>query len=146
MIEHLFREEAVVLLREVRRVLAPGGICRVVIPDLQSMVRSYAERVRSSSAHGDEPGSERLMEMLGMSSRSTPPRSVLGFYRRVTDFERHKWMYDEAGLSALLRESGFTGPRACGSLQSDIPSDVLAAVENPDRIEGGAGICVEARK
>ena len=146
MIEHLFRDEAAAFLREVRRVLAPGGICRIVVPDLRSMVRWYVERDGAASASYEAPRSDTLMEMLGVSSQAAPPRSILGVYRRFTDFDRHKWMYDEPGLAALFRESGFACPGARRSLESDIPRDLLAAVEKPDRIEGGAGICVEARK
>lgn len=146
MIEHLFRDEAVALLREVRRVLAPEGICRVVVPDLRSMVRWYVESNAGVPANGDGSRSDTLMKMLGVSSMSVPPRSMLGVYRRFTDFERHKWMYDEQGLAALFRESGFDRPRTQRSLESEIPRELLGAVENPDRIQGGAGICMEARK
>jgi predicted SAM-dependent methyltransferase len=146
MIEHLFRAEAGAFLREARRVLAPGGICRIVVPDMRSMVQWYVKLNGAAPSDGAAPGSDRLMEMLGMSSPSAPPRSILGVYRRLTDFERHKWMYDEPGLTALFRESGFACPRARRSFDSEIAPDVLAAVERPERLDGGAGICVEARK
>ena len=146
MIEHLFRDEAAAFLREVRRVLAPAGICRIVVPDMASMVRWYVDRDGAPSANGEAPRSDTLMEMLGVSAQVAPPRSMLGVYRRLTDFDRHKWMYDERGLAALFRESGFARPAARRSFESDIARDLLAAVEKPERIEGGAGICVEARK
>jgi SAM-dependent methyltransferase len=146
MIEHLFRDEAGAFLRDAHRVLVPGGICRIVVPDMRSMVRWYVERNGAAPANGEAPRSDRLMEMLGVSSPSAPPRSILGAYRRRTDFDRHKWMYDEPGLIALFRESGFACPVARGPLESDIPRDVLAAVEKRERMDGGAGICVEARK
>jgi predicted SAM-dependent methyltransferase len=146
MIEHLFRDEACAFLCEARRVLAPGGICRIVVPDMRSMVEWYVERNGSPPANGEAPRSDRLMEMLGMSSPSAPPRSLLGVYRRLTDFDRHKWMYDEPGLIALFREAGFACPAFRGTLESDIPQGVLAAVEIRGRLDGGAGFCVEARK
>jgi SAM-dependent methyltransferase len=146
MIEHLFRDEACAFLRDAHRVLVPGGICRIVVPDMRSMVQWYVERNGAPPANGEAPRSDRLMEMLGVSSPSAPPRSILGAYRRLTDFDRHKWMYDEPGLIALFRESGFARPVARGPLESDIPRDVLSAVEKRERMDGGAGICVEARK
>lgn len=145
-IEHLFRDEAGAFLRDARRVLVPGGICRIVVPDMRSMVQWYVERNGSPPANGEAPRSDRLMEMLGVSSPSAPPRSILGVYRRLTDFDRHKWMYDEPGLIALFREAGFACPGARGPFESDIPRDVLAAVEKRERMDGGAGFCVEARK
>ena len=146
LIEHLFRDEAGALLRDALRVLVPGGICRIVVPDMRSMVQWYVEPNGAAPANGEAPRSDRLMEMLGVSSPSAPPRSILGAYRRLTDFDRHKWMYDEPGLIALFRESGFACPVARRPLESDIPRDVLAAVEKRERMDGGAGICVEARK
>jgi len=146
MIEHLFRDEAGAFLRDARRVLAPGGICRIVVPDMRSMVQWYVERNGVAPADGEATRSDRLMEMLGVSSPSAPPRSILGAYRRLTDFDRHKWMYDEPGLIALFREAGFADPGPRGSLDSDIPRDVLAAIEKRARLDGGAGICVEARR
>ena len=146
MIEHLFRDEAGAFLRDALRVLVPGGICRVIVPDMRSMVQWYVERNGAAPANDETPRSDRLMEMLGVSSPSAPPRSILGAYRHLTDFDRHKWMYDEPGLIALFRKSGFACPVARGPLESDIPRDVLAAVEKWERMDGGAGICVEARK
>jgi len=146
MIEHLFRDEAGAFLRDARRVLALGGICRIVVPDLRSMIQWYVERNGAAPAEGEAPRSDTLMEMLLVSSSSAPPRSILGAYRRFTDFDRHKWMYDEPGLIALFREAGFADPGPRGSLDSDIPRDVLAPVEQRARLDGGAGICVEAYK
>jgi SAM-dependent methyltransferase len=146
MIEHLFRDEAGALLRDAWRVLAPGGICRIVVPDIRSMVQWYVERNGAAPADGEAPRSDTLMEMLGVSSSSAPPRSILGAYRRLTDFDRHKWMYDEPGLIALFREAGFADPGPRVSLDSDIPRDVLAAVEKRARLDDGAGICVEAHR
>jgi hypothetical protein len=47
---------------------------------------------------------------------------------------------------ALFRDAGFDGPRVRAYLDSEIPSDRLAQVEHEDRVCGGAGICVEARR
>jgi hypothetical protein len=71
---------------------------------------------------------------------------VLGLYRHLTAFDHHKWVYDGASLTALFREAGFPEPRICAFLDSDIPRDRLAEVEQADRVCGGAGICVEARR
>jgi SAM-dependent methyltransferase len=44
-IEHLFQDEVERLSREIHRILAPGGVCRVVVPDLERIVAVYsAER------------------------------------------------------------------------------------------------------
>ena len=39
--EHLFPDEIARLIAEIRRVLVPGGVCRVVVPDLAKVVAQY---------------------------------------------------------------------------------------------------------
>ena len=41
MIEHLSREDPVYFLNEAFRVLAPGGILRIAVPDLKLAINSY---------------------------------------------------------------------------------------------------------
>ena len=41
MIEHLSREDSVYFLNEAFRVLAPGGILRIALPDLKLAINSY---------------------------------------------------------------------------------------------------------
>jgi len=41
MLEHLYPDEVEALMREMHRCLAPGGICRVVVPDLERIVRLF---------------------------------------------------------------------------------------------------------
>jgi SAM-dependent methyltransferase len=53
-LEHLDRRDAEQLLRECRRVLRPGGILRVVVPDLEVQARSYLEALAAAGA--GEPG------------------------------------------------------------------------------------------
>jgi SAM-dependent methyltransferase len=40
-LEHLFADEVHSLASELKRVMIPGGICRVVVPDLEKIVASY---------------------------------------------------------------------------------------------------------
>jgi SAM-dependent methyltransferase len=51
-LEHLGRRDAEQLLRECRRVLRPGGILRVVVPDLEVQARAYLEALADAEAGG----------------------------------------------------------------------------------------------
>jgi SAM-dependent methyltransferase len=53
-LEHLERGDAEQLLRECRRVLRPGGILRVVVPDLAVQARAYLDAL--AAAERGEPG------------------------------------------------------------------------------------------
>jgi SAM-dependent methyltransferase len=83
MLEHLYREEAEHCVRESYRVLKPGGVLRIVVPDLDLLVRAYDER---------KP--EQLLQKI---YENTQPR----------DKNRHHWMYTASSLSRLLSNAGF---------------------------------------
>lgn len=143
-LEHLHRDDAVRALCEARRVLKPGGICRVVVPDVGAIVGWYLEKTASADPEG---ASDQLMAMLLLRSRQ-PAGGVgpLAWYRRMTDYDSHKWMYDAPGLLRLFRDAGFESPRVCGHLESAVDLARLAEVERADRVVGGAGVCVEGRR
>lgn len=146
-VEHLYRDEALAFLRDAHRALAPGGACRIVVPDVAAIVDWYLDRRSQPPAGTAESSSDMLMGLLGVHARKRAPgKGLLGLYRRRTDFDSHKWMYDAEGLVALFREVGFEDPAPRKHLDSAIPREALAAVERADRIDDGAGVCVEARR
>ncbi len=51
-LEHLTPGEASALVREVRRVLAPGGVVRIVVPDLEGIARAYVASLEAVDAGG----------------------------------------------------------------------------------------------
>lgn len=147
LLEHLHRDEAVRLLREAHRALRPGGVCRVVVPDVAAVVGWYLGHRTLPPGERREPSSDLLMKMMLVRPAAAPRGSgPLSWYRRLTDLDHHKWMYDGEGLLALLREAGFDHPQLRGFLDSEVPADRLALVERANRVLDGAGVCAEARK
>lgn len=138
-LEHLYRDDARGLLRECFRVLLPGGICRIVVPDLKAFVDRYA----AESVEGSPSAADGLMARLNTHPRQAG-RGLLAVYYRLTAFHIHKWMYDGASLVALLREAGFVdvSVRAC----MDSAIERIEEVEDPGRLLGGEGVAVEGRK
>lgn len=96
MIEHLDRKEAQAFLLEVRRILMPGGIVRLVAPDLTKLVDDYL-----ATGDADE-------FIAGMHMGQARPTGIVPRVRSVLIGPRnHLWMYDSRSLSRLLGNAGF---------------------------------------
>ena len=146
LLEHLHRQEALSFLRDVRRALVPGGVCRIVVPDVAAIVGWYLAHQREPVEQRKQPSSDLLMGLLLLRPDRPRGTGIVAFVRQWGDLHEHKWMYDQQGLQALVEEAGFVETSARGYLDSVISRDVLAQVERADRICNGAGVCVEARK
>jgi SAM-dependent methyltransferase len=148
-LEHLYRSDAIRLLAESKRVLKPGGILRLVVPDVQTMARNYlATKDAQREDRLDEnavPAADVLNDQLGFRSPTPPSGSfVFKFYAIWKDFHHHKWMYDSHSLAKLMAEAGFTGVAEKSFCQSEIPG--IEEVEVGPRVLNGAGVCVEGKK
>jgi SAM-dependent methyltransferase len=146
LLEHLYREEALRFLRDVRRALIPRGVCRIVVPDVAAIVGWYLAHQREPAEQRQQPSSDLLMGLLLLRPDRPRGTGIVALVRQWADLHEHKWMYDQDGLLALVAEAGFVDASPRGYLDSGIPRDVLAQVERADRLCGGAGVCVEARK
>lgn len=110
MVEHLTRNEARRFFAEAFRVLSPGGILRVAVPDLDYHVGLYKE-------HGD---ANRFVEGLHMASHR--PESTGAKLKQLLVGERqHHWMYNGSTLSEELEAAGFTNVEAMPAGSTGIP-------------------------
>jgi len=146
-LEHLYLADAQRLLGECKRVLRSGGVIRLVVPDLRSMVASYLKSKNGGSPSASEKiaAADKLNENLGF--RSPAPHGgnfLFKSYSLWKDFHHHKWMYDSDSLIRYMEEAGFAAVSEKGYLQSEIPG--IAEVEEAGRVLDGAGICVEGSK
>jgi len=120
-LEHLDRDVATLFIREIARVLKPGGILRIVVPDFERCCRAYLVHI-DACEHTDKVEIEKhdayLEPVLLMSvrreahgtSQQKPLRRfienlLLGDARKRG--ETHQWMYDRFNLESLLRSNGF---------------------------------------
>ncbi len=95
-LEHVPRAAVATFLAEIRRVLLPGGVLRLALPDLNKLVDAYRK-------DGD---AEAFMErsLLGMPSLASP-LDRLKFL--VVGSRHHAWMYDARSTCVLLERLGF---------------------------------------
>lgn len=113
-LEHLgFPGEALRLAREMRRILEPGGVLRIVVPDIATYAREYA-----SGNH------DFFAERLAQPVSNPIARSLQALYPYLTDLHQvldyagmaqppgtlggHKFGYDLETLTNLLTAAGFT--------------------------------------
>jgi predicted SAM-dependent methyltransferase len=103
--EHVdYTEEVPRLLDECHRILVPGGVIRIVVPDSGRYLQNYAlpgwdgiSRLRGLSPDHDDPYSNCRFR--------TKMEVVNEIFRQGT---QHKYAYDEATLSRVLLDAGFT--------------------------------------
>jgi SAM-dependent methyltransferase len=145
--EHLYQADAQRLLGECRRVLWPGGLIRLVVPDLYSMAKSYLTNKNGNAQSLSEKttAADKFNEKLGFRSPAPPGGNlVIKFYYLWKDFHHHKWMYDSDSLIRYMRDAGFSGVVQKPYLDSEISG--IEEVEEADRVVDGIGICVEGKK
>lgn len=120
MFEHLDRDVADTFLTEVKRVLKPGGIHRIVVPDFEKACRAYIAHIDGCDAtHVDAEDHDDYIAVLieqsvrreaASSSQQKPLRRivenvVIGDARRRG--ETHQWMYDRINLKTKLLHAGY---------------------------------------
>jgi SAM-dependent methyltransferase len=108
-LEHLYHDQAAFALREVHRVLEPGGILRVAVPDLDKCISEY------------DP--------------SNPDDFCAAIFesRQVREKNQHHWMYNESSLGTLLRNVGFSEVNRCDFKQGICP-DVSIIDNRPESL------------
>ncbi len=107
-LEHLPLTEFWIALESTFRMLRPGGIFRLVIPDLEIRARKYLEKINA----GDANASSWFMQTtcLGLEYRS---RGLRALARGIFGNSAHLWMWDENSMTAALEKVGFIGVRRC---------------------------------
>jgi len=129
-LEHLALDEFRITLGHVYRYLAPGGIFRFVLPDLEALAASYV-------ASPDAEAASRFMRdsYLGVESQGKGGSRLL---RLLFGRSAHLWMWDEKNMTRELAAAGFTGIRR--AQMGDNADPQFAAVEDAGRWENCLGM------
>ena len=129
-LEHLTRAELDTALRNTYRMLRPGGIFRLIVPDLEARVRRYIAKLET----GEEHANDWFMTAtnLGLERR---PTSIMGKLSRLAGGSMHLWMWDFSSLKAALERAGFVSVRRCQLGDSGDP--MFSLVEDPNRFHDG---------
>jgi len=104
--EHFTHDASLRLARECFRVLEPGGIIRVAVPDLRLIVNDYLSSLEPNASHA-------------FISRLRMDQTLRGFLHPGS---HHSQMFDYSSLVDLLRRSGFADPEERTFRTSAIPN------------------------
>jgi len=111
MLEHMRRSDAALFIGECYRVLKPGGILRVGVPDLQSICLLYLDKL-SLALKGDEAAAHDydwiVLELLDQMVRERSGGDMLGYLRQYP-LPNEEFVYERIGeegrqLMTALRE------------------------------------------
>jgi len=161
MMEHLDRNVAEIFLLEALRVLKPGGIHRIVVPDFEKACADYLAHIAACEGNPKEccHHEDYIARVIEQSVRreavgtrlQRPLRRfienvLLGDARRRG--ETHQWMYDRISLAELLQRLGYKNVGLKSYNTSDISSWVQYGLDaNDDGSEYAPGsLYIEACK
>lgn len=140
-LEHIPRDQLPSALANTLRLLVPGGIFRLIVPDLAARARRYVAAVDA----GDPTAADSFMDatLLGLRER---PTTLEGRIRAALGNSAHCWMYDRAAMTGALQAAGFTAIRPCRF--GDCEDSMFGAVEDPTRFIDGdiEELALEARR
>lgn len=98
-LEHLALEDLDTALKNTFRYVKPGGVFRLVVPDLEHMARAYL-------ADGSANAAVRFVENTCL-GRKAVPRGIRGWLVAWLGSRHHLWMWDEKSMRERLRSHGF---------------------------------------
>jgi SAM-dependent methyltransferase len=122
-LEHIDRDSVMGFLVEIRRVLKPGAVHRIVVPDLERLARQYLDAFEDAGSKGvcttdwrrHDLNIKEMIEQM-VRRRSAAVCNLGPLRREIESFvfgdarrrgETHQWMYDRINLPGLLTEAGF---------------------------------------
>lgn len=129
-LEHLSLEDCRAALKNTFAYLMSGGRFRLVVPDLESLVKGYLESEAPAAAI-------TFMHESGL-GRERRPRGIVGRLRAALGHSAHLWLWDFKSLSNELSNTGFVRIRRAQFGDSSDPA--FEAFEERDRWEGCLGM------
>ena len=129
-LEHLPLESFRLALKNTYRMLRPGGLFRLVVPDLEFCVKQYVDDESSEAALS-------FMRSTGL-GREQRPGGLKGLVVSWLGNSEHLWMWDFRSLAHELQNSGFTDVRK--AFFGDSSEPMFRGVEDQERWRDCLGI------
>jgi len=132
-LEHLALNDFHTALRNTRKLLKPGGIFRLVVPDLEQAARNYLLKLDERDAAANF--GFLTATCLGVTEKERGPLKAIWRGLRTS---AHLWMWDELSMTNALRQHGFSQIRKCQF--GDCKDPMFRLVEDPSRFEDALAI------
>jgi SAM-dependent methyltransferase len=129
-LEHLALEDFRIALKNTFRMLRPGGLFRLVLPDLKKLAQEYL-------ASSEPDAAIRFMAAASL-GRPTRPKGPMGLLRDLIGNSPHLSMWDYQALAMELGKTGFVSIRE--AVLGDSGDAMFAKVEFADRWDGALGM------
>ena len=130
-LEHLDKDVAKRFLLECQRVLKPGGVIRIVVPDLERLCGQYLTHCRIMPNADIEAHEHLIAEIIEQCVRREAHGTSLQkpIRRKLENLllgdarsrgETHQWMYDRFTLRKLLEDCGYISVQTFDHLNSNV--------------------------
>lgn len=137
-LEHLSLNDFRTALENSYRLLAPGGIFRCVVPDLEEAANDYLNNLQNN----DKSASIRFVGKKTLLGQESRPRGIYGLLVFLYGNSGHRWKWDKHSLETELRKVGFTNIRNCNYNDSSDP--MFKLVETAENFENAAAFeCIK---
>lgn len=133
-LEHLDYAEGVAMLKEIHRVLVPGGVHRVLVPDLKKWVNAYLN---------DDLLIQEYRKV-GVQVKELSHPTACTVLMGMVHGHHHKFIWDFETLEYYLRETGFRFIEETMYQQSCIVE--IKDIEPYEPLRALESLCVECRK
>lgn len=142
-LEHMPKRYAPVFLRECWRVLQPGGILRVVVPDLEFAAREYLQQLHKAK-NGDQDEIAKLeyltINLLDQMVRHRPGGELLNYWKQNPmpneDFAIQVHGLEAVRALAVLRDPGASAEQRAMQTTFDFAADHSAEQVGTFRTSG----------
>jgi predicted SAM-dependent methyltransferase len=135
MLEHLTNNEGIEFLSECNRVLQPGAIMRLLVPDLENFSKKYVE--------GDDFFFDAYRkEALDNDRNLYPTRGAV--FMGMLHNHGHKMGYDFETLQYVLKQTGFTNVKKTMFQESQLTD--IQEIEPYAPLRAAESLCIECIK
>lgn len=133
-LEHLALKDLRIALKNTYNLLEPGGVFRLVVPDLQILAAEYLASPALNASYD-------FMLDLGMGVEERP-RGFVSLLKSFLGNSAHLWMWDFKAMVSELENAGYSGIRRCAF--NDAADPEFIKVEDAARFHNA--LAIESKK